>query len=88
MGPSAGSFDGSTAVAELEDSVGRIVLEELEVGSSTASLEVGYMSLLEPGTGLSAMEVPGALANVASALSSPQAVKAIAAAIPRMLILG
>ena len=38
IGPSAGSVDGSTTAAELE------------VGSMTASLEVGLMSLLETGT--------------------------------------
>ena len=44
MGPSGGSVDGSTAVAELEDSVGRIVLEELEdipVGSAAVELWSG-----------------------------------------------
>ena len=72
MGPSAGSVDGSTTVAELD------------VGSITASLEVGSMVLLEPGTGFS-VPAPGLFANCMLELSSLQAVSAIAVAIPRTL---
>ena len=59
----------------MDDSVVISAIEELEVSS---------VEPLEPGTGFS-VPVPGLFANCVSELSSPQAVSAIVAAIPRTL---